>query len=103
MLNLTLAPLLGKLNYKVKVKFKEELYQLVFTDHATARMDARGISIQEVISIVETGKIKPKDKPTSFWVYKSFEGRRDNPICLSISLENPFLIVITTLIHWRPL
>ena len=93
----------NKHNFRVKVKFQEEIYQLVFTDHAEARMNLSRVSPEDVKTILETGKVKFKDKPNSFWVYKSMRGRKDNVIYLSVSIENPFLIVITSLVNWRPL
>lgn len=86
----------------MKVEFRGEVYQLVVTDHAQARMDLRGVTVAEVAEILETGKLKSKDKPNAFWVYKSMYGRKDNMICLSVSIEDPFLIVVTALVNWRP-
>lgn len=86
----------------MKIQFRGEMYQLVFTDHAELRMKQRAVSIDEAVDVLASGKIKPKDKENAFWVYKSLRGRKDNLVCFSVSLEDPFLIVITTLVKWRP-
>jgi hypothetical protein len=87
---------------KVKVTFRGEQYQVVFTDHAVERMKARNVSKEDVLLILKKGTVLPKEKRNLFWVYLSFRGRKDNQVCLSISLEKSFLIVITTLVNWRP-
>jgi len=87
---------------RVKVVFRGERYQLVFTDHAEARMKQRDVSIGEVLEVLTRGKVKQKEKMNAYWVYKSMRGRKDNMICLSVSIEDPFLIVVTTLVNWRP-
>jgi hypothetical protein len=86
----------------MKVRFREEFYQLVVTDHAKERMLSRGITEEALGDILKTGSVKLRDKPNHFWVYKMLRDRKDNFICLSVSLEAPFLIVITTLVNWRP-
>lgn len=87
----------------MKVKFDGEIYQVVFTDHARERMTLRLISEDLVYFVLTKGKKIRKEKPNQFWIFKSIPKRQDNFICLSVSLENPFLIVITTLVNWRPL
>jgi hypothetical protein len=86
----------------MKVRFRGKSYQLVVTDHAEERMKNRNIGKDVLVEILESGSVIPKDSPTHFWVYKVLGGRKDNAICLSISIEDPHLIVITTLINWRP-
>ena len=86
----------------MKVRFQDQFYQLVLTDHAEERMKNRNIANELVVEILQSGIVKPKDKPNHFWVYKTIRGRKDNLICLSVLIEDPFLIVITTLINWRP-
>lgn len=86
----------------MKVKFNNEIYQLVITDHAQERMSTRRVSINDIVEILNNGKIIKKERPNCYWVYKKFQKRKDNLVCLSISIESPFLIVITTLINWRP-
>ena len=87
----------------MKVRFQGEFYQLVVTDHAKERMRSRNVDEETLIDILQTGLVKTRDKPNQFWVYKSLRKRKDNSLCVSISIETPFLIVITTLINWRPL
>jgi hypothetical protein len=89
-------------NVRMKVEFQDEIYELVITDHAQNRMIGRGITIEQVIDILKTGKALEKDKKNKFWVFKNIKGRKDNYICLSVALETPFLVVVTTLINWRP-
>lgn len=85
-----------------EVKFKGEKYKIIFTNHATDRMKERKISRMLVIEILETGKATEKAKKGKWWVYKKIKDRSDNYICLSITIEAPQLIVITTLVNWRP-
>lgn len=86
----------------MKIEFEGSLYQLVITDHAKVRMQLRSISEDDVVRVLTTGKKIRKESEFKYWVYKKLPGRKDNNICLSISIENPFLIVITALIKWRP-
>ena len=85
-----------------KVRFRRRIYNLVITDHAKARMEMRGISEFELQEVIETGAVKPKTFKKRFWVFKKMKSRKDNFICASVLTENPNLIVITTLINWRP-
>lgn len=86
----------------MKLRFQDDIYQLVITDHAEERMRSRGVTLEELVKVIETGKVKPKEKLFHYWVYKSFKNRIDNLVCFSVVLEKPFLIVITTLVNWRP-
>ncbi len=81
----------------MKLRFQDDIYQLVITDHAEERMRSRGVTLEDLV------KVKPKEKLFHYWVYKSFKNRIDNLVCFSVVLEKPFLIVITTLVNWRPL
>lgn len=65
-------------------------------------MDTRDIKESTLIEIIESGKVKQKGGKKKFWVYKSFPKRNNNSICASVTIEAPNLIVITTLINWRP-
>jgi hypothetical protein len=62
----------------------------------------RRVNEHEVIEIIEQGKSKSKGIAQKYWVYKRVANRGDNNICLSISIEVPHLIVITTLVNWSP-
>ncbi|HPI39398.1 MAG TPA: DUF4258 domain-containing protein [Pseudobdellovibrionaceae bacterium] len=87
----------------MKVKFEGNVYQVVITEHAKDRMLLRGVTENDVLVILKSGKKVNKNMPHKFWIYKKMNRRSDNLICLSISLESPFLIVITTLVNWRPI
>ncbi len=65
-------------------------------------MALRDLDEATVLKVIETGKVKAKEKPGKFWVFKKLPKRRDNLISISISIEDPHLIVITTLVNWRP-
>ena len=82
--------------------FRKKEYKVVFTEHARLRMELRGISEPTVVDVLETGKIKAKEKTDRFWVYKKIRGRKDNLISVSICIEDPHLIVITTMVNWSP-
>jgi hypothetical protein len=51
---------------------------------------------------ISTGEAKPKLTAGKFWVFKDLPGRKDNVISVSIAIEKPHLIVITTMVNWRP-
>ena len=75
---------------------------MVFTVHAIEQMRLRGISEEEVIQVIENGVSKSKNTKGKYWVYMTVPDRKDNLICVSVSLEPPNLIVITTLVNWSP-
>ena len=85
-----------------EIKFKRKKYKLILTKHALERMEERDISRSLVEEVIESGDSLQKKTKGKWWVYKKIKGRVDNDICLSISIEDPNLIVITTLINWRP-
>lgn len=85
-----------------KVRFRRRTYNLFITDHAKTRMEMRSISKIELQKVIETGTVKPKTFKNKFWVFKKMKSRKDNFICASVSIEHPNLVVITTLINWRP-
>ncbi len=84
------------------MSFQRRSYTLIVTEHARGRMQRRKISLDELILLVETGKVKRKGSKGKFWVFREFESREDSFICASVSLEEPHLVVITTLVNWRP-
>lgn len=84
------------------VSFKKRRLKLVLTEHAQARIQLRELSIDMIVDVIQTGKIKPKEDEDRFWVYKNFPARSDNSICLSIVIEDPNLIVVTALVRWSP-
>lgn len=85
-----------------EVKFKGTKYKLILTKHALERMAEREISRRLVIEILETGKAIAKKKEGKWWVYKKVKVRKDNDVCLSVTIESPHLILITALVNWRP-
>ncbi len=86
----------------VKASFQGRNYSVIFTDHAKLRMSLRNLEEAVVINVIETGEVRPKTTEGKFWVFKKVPGRKDNLISISISIEAPNLIVITTLVNWRP-
>ncbi len=87
----------------MRVSFRGKFYDVVFTEHAKLQMELRELTEVIVLSVIETGGIKPKSVKNKFWVYKNLRGRRDNLISVSISIEAPRLIVITTMVKWSPI
>jgi len=87
---------------RMRGKFRGKSYEVVFTEHAKLQMELRELEETSVLEVIETGEIKPKNVKNKFWVYKSLLGRRDNLISVSVSIETPRLIVITTLVNWSP-
>lgn len=85
-----------------RVKFKDTVYQVVFTFHAKKQMSLRRLSEREVLIIIETGKVKEKKTAGKYWVYGPLESHGNRVISVALSLENPHLIVITTLVNWGP-
>jgi hypothetical protein len=85
-----------------EVVFKKKKYKLIITQHAIERMKQRDIPKSLIREIIETGKAKAKSKKGRWWVYKTIKSRNDNDICLSIVIEEPNLVIVTTLIDWRP-
>ena len=85
-----------------KVRFQGLSYNVVFTAHAKLQMGLRQLTESEVFEVIQEGDVKPKEVKNKFWVFMSIAGRKDNFISVSISIESPRLIVITTMINWRP-
>ena len=86
----------------VKARFGNRSYEVVFTDHAPEQIRLRRLSEKDVVLVIENGTPKPKNVKDKFWVYMALTSRKDNLISVSISIEPPNLIVITTLVNWRP-
>ena len=87
---------------EVKARFGNRSYEVVFTDHALEQMQLRGVSEKDVVLVIEKGTSKPKNVKGKFWVYMALSSRKDNLVCVSLSIEPPNLIVITALVNWRP-
>jgi hypothetical protein len=86
----------------MRVSFRKASYEVVFTEHARTQMSLRGLGEADVLSVIESGEVKPKESKNKFWVYRKVSGRNDNFISVSISIEPPKLIVITAMVNWRP-
>lgn len=86
----------------MKAKFRKSSYEVIFTEHALLQMELRNLDQATVLGVIETGEIKAKPSKSKFWVFKEILGRKDNLISISISIEDPHLIVITAMINWRP-
>jgi hypothetical protein len=86
----------------MKVRFQRSVYEVIFTEHSKLQMSLRELTESEVLDVIGTGEVKPKTTPGKYWIYKELLGRKDNLISVSISIEKPHLIVITTMVNWRP-
>ena len=86
----------------LKAKFQKRTYDVIFTDHSLEQMKLRGLSQEDVIRVIERGTVKQRKEKHRFWVYMNFPTRSDNLVCISVAIEPPHLIVITTLVNWSP-
>ena len=84
------------------IKFRGRRYEVVFYEHAKAQMALRNLDVPTVLSVIESGEIKEKRTKNKYWAFKSVHGRKDNMISVALVVEPPHLIVITTLVNWRP-
>ena len=69
---------------------------VALTVHATQRMAARGIGIEDVLRIIDTGETRYKDE-THLWAFKNFQDRNDNLLCVVLVLKN--VVVVKTVMH----
>jgi hypothetical protein len=86
----------------MEVVFQKRKFKLVVTEHAQQRMALRALSLDILVDVVQNGTALKKAEANKFWVYKTISGRDDNTVCLSVSIEDPHLVVITALVNWRP-
>lgn len=87
----------------VTAKFHGTTYTIQITDHARTRMVERSISDPLLVTILETGQVKPKpQQANAFWAYADIAGRTDNLVCVSVVIESGNLVIKTVLINWRP-
>ena len=70
------------------------------TDHATARATERNISTEALLDIIETGTLREKDEGHC-WIWKAFEGRDDNLLCVAAHLADA-VIIKTVMHHFDP-
>ncbi|MBF0153288.1 MAG: DUF4258 domain-containing protein [Magnetococcales bacterium] len=73
--------------------------RVVVTRHAQERMSQRGVSVEELKSLLETGSIKNKDG-RHLWIVKSFDDRNDNRVCAAC-VEDSALVIKTVMTHWE--
>lgn len=69
---------------------------IVFTRHAVARMNERGIDEALILELVETGIVRQRDS-SHMWIAKAFAGRSDNLVCAAVVVEDT--LVIKTVMH----
>lgn len=68
------------------------------TDHAIKRMRERGIEMNILLDILDTGTIKFRDE-THFWAFKAYPERSDNMLCAA-AIEGEVIIVKTVMHHF---
>ena len=66
------------------------------TGHAVSRMTERDIFLPMLVELIETGQMRVKDTK-HFWIYRQFEARDDNFICVAVVREEK--LVIKTVMH----
>ncbi len=76
------------------VRFGREVY---ITKHAQLRMVERGIDVEMLEELLETGTMRYKDSFRA-WIGKDFDGREDNMICVAVAIEN--VVVVKTVMHF---
>ncbi|ABM36665.1 DUF4258 domain-containing protein [Polaromonas naphthalenivorans] len=74
---------------------------VVLTEHARLRMAERSMDAALVLEIIDTGIFKDAGKGHC-WLYKHFDDRADNLLCVAAVIENA-LVVKTIMHHWEPL
>ncbi|MDZ4188156.1 MAG: DUF4258 domain-containing protein [Hydrogenophaga sp.] len=72
---------------------------VVLTEHAKQRMQKRGMDEGLVLEIIDTG-IQKDAGNGHFWIYKNFEHRQDNLLCVAVVIEN-VMVVKTIMHHWE--
>jgi len=60
------------------------------------RMAQRGISMDQLLVVVDTGDTRFKDE-THLWAYKNLPDRTDNLVCAVLVLED--VVVVKTVMH----
>jgi len=85
----------------MKMSFRGHKYEVIFTDHAIAQMNMRGLDQSSILNVIETGEFKQKEE-NKFWIYKALTSRKDNLISVAAVIEKPRLIVVTAMVNWRP-
>jgi hypothetical protein len=73
---------------------------VVLTEHAKLRMVERDMNAALVLEIIDTGIIKDAGN-THYWLYKHFNDRGDNLLCVAAVIENA-VVIKTVMHHWEP-
>ncbi len=74
--------------------------EIVLTTHAQQRAFERGISLELIQDIVDSGT-QQEAGPGHFWFYKHVPARDDNLLCVAAVMDN-VLVIKTVMHHWRP-
>lgn len=74
---------------------------VVLTEHAKRRMQERGVDEALVLDIIDSG-IQKDAGNGHFWLYKHFDDRDDNLLCVAAVIDN-VVVVKTIMHHWEPL
>ena len=77
----------------ISARFKLEVR---LTHHAQERMKEREISESLILDLIDTGEVRNKDE-THLWIFKSYQDRNDNLLCIAIVLEK--VLVVKTVMH----
>ena len=74
---------------------------IVLTEHAKLRMAERKIDEALIVDIIDTGILKDAGR-AHYWVYKHFDDRDDNLLCVAAVIDN--VVVVKTVMHnWEPM
>ena len=76
-------------------RFKKTVH---LTDHVSARMAKRDISLELLLDLIETGDIRHKTE-SDLWIYKQYPDRRDNMVCTAVVIGQA-VIVKTVMVDW---
>ena len=71
---------------------------VIVTKHARARMAERNVDDSALLEVVETGDLMRPDENHLF-LFKRFQGRRDNLICVA-AVEESQLVIKTVMVNW---
>jgi hypothetical protein len=82
-----------KVEWMFSIRFQRPV---VLTQHAKMRMAQRGISMDQLLVVVDTGDTRFKDE-THLWAYKNLPDRTDNLVCAVLVLED--VVVVKTVMH----
>ncbi|QBQ56227.1 DUF4258 domain-containing protein [Nitrosococcus wardiae] len=76
-------------------RFKRQVW---LTNHAIESMAKRGVVLDSVLDLIETGEIKPQEGAHA-WIFKGYPERTDNLICAAVIVEQA-VIVKTIMVNW---